>query len=83
MIFPGSMQLCAGRDVVIDHQKMKLFLAVFLVHRGQEHAAGVDPHHRSRREIGGNCFASLYLHCPEIGLAEGVKIDLIREEGVD
>ena len=51
VIIPGSIQLRAGRDVVVHHQKMKLFLAVFLVHRGQEHAAGVDPHHRSRRKI--------------------------------
>ena len=51
VIFPGSIQLRAGRDVVVHHQKMQLFLTVSLVHRGQEHAAGVDPHHRSRREI--------------------------------
>ena len=51
VISPGSIQLCAGRDVVVHHQKMQRFLAVSLVHRGQEHAAGVDSHHRSRREI--------------------------------
>ena len=121
VIIPGSIQLRTGRDVVVYHQKMQLFLAIFLVDRGQEHAAGVDPHHRSRREIrdgdqclsdqffrlivsmdtGKNdpvcacsiiqselkellgllyCLASLYLHRPEIGFAEGVEIDLLLKE---
>ena len=51
VIIPGSIQLRAGRDVVGHHQKMELLLAVSLVYCGQEHATGVDPHHRSRREI--------------------------------
>ena len=51
VISTGSIQLRASRDVVIHHQKMELLLAVFLVHRGQKHAAGVDAHHGSRREI--------------------------------
>ena len=52
VIFTGSTQLGAGRDVVVHHQKMELFLAISLVDRRQEHATGVDPHHGSRREIG-------------------------------
>ena len=52
VIIPGSIQLRTGRDVVVHHQKMKLFLAVSLVHRGQKHATGIDAHHLPRREIG-------------------------------
>jgi len=31
---------------------MKLFLAVFVVNGREQHAAGVDAHHRARRQIG-------------------------------
>ena len=48
----GLIELRAGRDVRIDHQQVKLFFAVFLVHGGDEHAAGVDAHHRARRQVG-------------------------------
>ena len=35
----------------IDHQQMQLFLAVFLMHGGDQHTAGVDAHHGARRQI--------------------------------
>ena len=117
------IQLRAGRDMVVHHQKMEFFLIAVLlvVHGGQKHAAGVDSHHGSRREIRDgdqcladqlfrlivsvntgkdhavcagsivqdelqellglrNCLAGFYLHRPEIGLAEGVKVHLLLEE---
>lgn len=54
VIFPGSIQLCAGRDMVVNHQKMKFFVfaVLLVVHSGEKHSAGVDAHHLSRREIG-------------------------------
>ena len=54
MIFPGSIQLRAGRDMVVNHQKMKFFVfaVLLVVHSGEKHSAGVDAHHLSRREIG-------------------------------
>ena len=30
---------------------MELFLAVFVMHGGNEHTAGIDAHHRARREV--------------------------------
>ena len=30
---------------------MQLFFAVFVMHGGDEHTAGVDTHHRARREV--------------------------------
>ena len=47
-----SIELCACRNVRINHQQMQLFLAVFVMHGGDEHTAGIDTHHRSRRQIG-------------------------------
>ena len=35
----------------INHQQMELFFAVFVMHGGDEHAAGIDTHHRARREV--------------------------------
>ena len=35
----------------IDHQQMQLFFAVFLVHGGDEHTAGINAHHRAGRQI--------------------------------
>ena len=37
---------------------MELFLAVFVMHGGDQHTAGIDTHHRSRRQIG-DCNAGL------------------------
>ena len=123
MIFPGSIQLCAGRDMVVNHQKMKFFVfaVLLVVDCGKQHATGIAAHHLPRREIGDGdqclsdqffrlivsmdtgknnpvcacsiiqselkellgllyCLASLYLHRPEIGFAEGVEIDLLLKE---
>ena len=64
MIFPGSIELGACRDVVIHHQKMQLFfIAVLLVvDCGKQHATGIDAHHLPRREIGDGdaCFADQF-----------------------
>ena len=35
----------------IEHQKMKLFHALLVVNRRDQHAAGVDAHHGSGRQI--------------------------------
>ena len=51
MIFPGSIQLRPRRDVVIHHEKMKLFLPVALIDRREQHAAGLNAHHGPRRQV--------------------------------
>ena len=51
MIFPGSIQLRPRRDVVIHHEKMKLFLPVALVDGREQHTAGLNAHHGARRQI--------------------------------
>ena len=51
MIFPGSIQLRSRRDVVIHHEKMKLFLPVALIDRREQHAAGLNAHHGARRQV--------------------------------
>ena len=45
------IQLCAGRNVRINHQQMELFFAVFVMHGGDQHAAGVDAHHLARGQV--------------------------------
>ncbi len=45
------IQLCACRNVGIDHQEMELFLLPFLMDGAEKHAAGVDAHYGSRRQI--------------------------------
>ena len=47
-----SIQLRAGGDVGIDHQKVELFLLAFLVDGAQQHAAGLDAHHGSGGQVG-------------------------------
>ena len=47
----GSIELCAGGDVRIHHQQMELFFAVFVMHGGDQHTAGVDTHHRAGRQV--------------------------------
>ena len=31
---------------------MQLFFAVFVMHGGDKHTAGIDAHHRTRRQVG-------------------------------
>ena len=47
-----SIQLRAGGDVGIDHQKVELLLLAFLVDGGEQHAAGLDAHHGSGGQVG-------------------------------
>ena len=37
--------------MVVNHEKVELFLALFLMNSGKKHAAGINAHHRSRRKI--------------------------------
>ena len=45
------IELRACRDVRIDHQKIELFFALFLMNGTQQHAVGLHAHHGSRREV--------------------------------
>ena len=45
------VELCTCRNVVIYHQKMKLFFAFFFMNSTEEHTARVNAHHRSRWKI--------------------------------
>ena len=45
------VQLCAGRDVVIDHQQVQAFFTFLGVDGGDQHAAGVDAHHLAWWEV--------------------------------
>ena len=47
-----SIELRARRDAVIHHQQVQLFLTVLVVDGGNQHAAGINAHHRARRQIG-------------------------------
>ena len=110
--------------MVVYHDQVELFFAVALIDRGEEHAAGVDAHHRSGRQVGDgdqgladelfglvegvdaaedgavgagavieaeleellgllDRFAGLDLYGAEIGLYEGVEIDVIGKERLD
>ena len=51
MIFPGSIQFRPRRDVVIHHEKMKLFLPVALIDRREQHTTGLNAHHGARRQV--------------------------------
>lgn len=46
------IQLCAGRDVVVYHQQVQLFFALYLMDSAEQHTAGLDAHHGSRRQVG-------------------------------
>ena len=46
------VQLGTSRDVVIHHQQMQLLHALLVVDRRDEHAAGVDAHHGTGRQVG-------------------------------
>ena len=45
------VELCTCRNVVINHQKMKLFFAFFFMNSTEEHTARVNAHHSSRWKI--------------------------------
>ena len=47
-----SVQLYAGRDVVVYHDQVELFFAFFCVGSGEEHTVTLNTHHDSRREVG-------------------------------
>ena len=47
----ASAELRAGGDGVVQHEKVQLFLALFLVDGGQEHPARFLPHHLSGRQV--------------------------------
>ena len=47
-----SIELRAGRNLFINHQQVELLLALLLVDGGKEHTAGIDTHHRARRQVG-------------------------------
>ena len=38
--------------MIIQHDKMQLFLTVFMVNRTNQHAAGVNAHHGSGGQVG-------------------------------
>ena len=51
LVFHFLVQLRPRRDVVIHHEKMKLFLPVALIDRREQHAAGLNAHHGARRQV--------------------------------
>ena len=51
LVFHWSVQLRSRRDVVVHHEKMKLFLPIALVDGREQHAAGLDTHHGARRQV--------------------------------
>ena len=49
---PRSLvQLRSCRDMVIHHQQIQLLLAILFAHSRQQHTAGINSHHGSRRKI--------------------------------
>ena len=46
-----SIHLGAGRDVIVEHEQMELLLALLGVHSGNQHATGLNAHHRARRQV--------------------------------
>ena len=50
-LYRASAELRAGGDGVVQHEKVQLFLALFLVDGGQEHPARFLPHHLSGRQV--------------------------------
>ena len=51
LVFHFLVQLRPRRDVVIHHQKMKLFHPIALIDRREQHAAGLNAHHGARRQV--------------------------------
>ena len=45
------IELCAGGDIVVDHQQVEALLPVHVVNGGNEHAAGIDAHHLARGQV--------------------------------
>ena len=48
----ASIQLGSRRNMVVDHQQMEIFLAVFLVDGADDHATAVDAHHFAWWQVG-------------------------------
>ena len=46
------IELRTSRNMVINHEQMEFFFLTALVDCGEKHTAGVDAHHRSRRQVG-------------------------------
>ena len=51
ILSPKSIHLRAGRDMIIEHEQMELLLALLGMHGGNQHAAGLNAHHRARRQV--------------------------------
>ena len=45
-------ELCTRRNMIIYHDQVKLFFLTTLVDGGKQHSAGLQAHHRTRRQIG-------------------------------
>ena len=50
-IYVNLIQLCPCGDMRVEHEQMQLLLITIVMHGGDNHTAGVDTHHRARREI--------------------------------
>ena len=48
----ASIELRPCRDVVVDHEQVQVFFAVFLVDGADDHAAAVDAHHLAWWQVG-------------------------------
>ena len=58
-VLPRLIELCTGRNMVVYHQEMELFLALLVMYGTDQHTAGVNAHHRSWRQID-DCNADVY-----------------------
>ena len=47
-----SVELGPRRDVLVHHEKVQPLGALLVMHGGDQHAAGIDAHHGSRRQVG-------------------------------
>ena len=45
------VQLRPRRNPVVHHQKVQPFFSILLVHRGDQHPTGIDPHHLAGRQV--------------------------------
>ena len=45
------VQLGAGRNMIVHHQKMQSFLSLFVMYGADQHAAGINSHHLARRQV--------------------------------
>ena len=46
-----SIELRASRNAVIHHQQVQPFLTVLVMDGGNQHAAGINAHHRAGRQV--------------------------------